>query len=238
MTFDTVDARGLTKVYGRQRALAGVDLTLRAGEATALLGPNGAGKSTLVGILATLVSPTAGSVRYGGAEAGGAAVPGDDELRGTIGVIAHESHCYGDLSGRENLLFFARLYGVPDAARVADTLLARVGLLEAAGRAARTYSRGMLQRLALARALLTRPSLLLLDEPFTGLDRGGALALGEQLGELRSGGAIVVVVTHDLEAIAGRADHVAILRRGQLVFEERGEYSYEQLKDVYHRHAN
>jgi len=92
--------------------------------------------------------------------------------------------------------------------------------------------------IALARALLTRPSLLLLDEPFTGLDRDGALALGEQLGQLRDAGAIVVVVTHDLEAIAGRTDHVAILRRGQLVFEERGAYTYEQLKDVYHRHAH
>jgi ABC-type multidrug transport system ATPase subunit len=96
----------------------------------------------------------------------------------------------------------------------------------------------MVQRLALARALLTRPSLLLLDEPFTGLDRNGALALGQELGALRDAGAIVVVVTHDLEAIAGRADHVAILRRGQLVFEERGTYTYDQLKDVYHRHAN
>jgi ABC-type multidrug transport system ATPase subunit len=97
----------------------------------------------------------------------------------------------------------------------------------------------MLQRLALARALLTRPSLLLLDEPFTGLDRGGALSLGEQLGELKGQGTIVVVVTHDLEAIAGRTDHVAILRRGSLVFEERGDaYSYETLKDIYHRHAN
>ncbi|HEX8954475.1 MAG TPA: ABC transporter ATP-binding protein, partial [Polyangia bacterium] len=170
MTFDVVDARGLTKVYGRQRALAGVDLTLRAGEATALLGPNGAGKSTLVGILSTLVSPTAGSVRYGGADAASAAQPEDDELRGAIGIIAHESHCYGDLTGHENLVFFARLYGVPDAHAAAERLLARVGLRDAARRAARTYSRGMLQRLALARALLHRPRLLLLDEPFTGLD--------------------------------------------------------------------
>jgi ABC-type multidrug transport system ATPase subunit len=109
---------------------------------------------------------------------------------------------------------------------------------KARDRAARTYSRGMVQRLALARALLTRPSLVLLDEPFTGLDRDGAIALGQQLGVLRDAGAIVVVVTHDLEAIADRTNHVAILRRGQLVFEERGTYTYEQLKDVYHRHAN
>jgi ABC-type multidrug transport system ATPase subunit len=119
-------------------------------------------------------------------------------------------------------------------------MLDRVGLdKKARHRPARTYSRGMAQRLALARALLTRPSLLLLDEPFTGLDREGALALGEQLGELRRQGTIVVVVTHDLEAIAGRTDHIAILRRGSLVFEERGDdYSYEALKDIYHRHAN
>jgi ABC-type multidrug transport system ATPase subunit len=122
---------------------------------------------------------------------------------------------------------------------VLDGLLDQVGLeRRARDRAARTYSRGMVQRLALARALLTRPSLLLLDEPFTGLDRDGALALGAQLGALRDAGAIVVVVTHDLEAIADRTDHVAILRRGQLVFEERGTYTYDQLKDVYHRHAN
>src|SRR6476646_5737503 len=128
MSFDAVDARGLTKVYGRQRALAGVDLTLRAGEATALLGPNGAGKSTLVGILSTMVTPTAGSVRYGGAEPASEVTRDDDELRRAIGVIAHESLCYGDLTGRENLVFFARLYGVADAPRAADALLARVGL--------------------------------------------------------------------------------------------------------------
>ncbi|HEX7699362.1 MAG TPA: ATP-binding cassette domain-containing protein, partial [Kofleriaceae bacterium] len=116
----------------------------------------------------------------------------------------------------------------------------QVGLdKRARDRTARTYSRGMLQRLALARALLTKPSLLLLDEPFTGLDRDGALALGEQLGALKGDGTIVVVVTHDLEAIAGRTDHVAILRRGKLVFEERSPdaYSYDQLKDLYHRNA-
>src|SRR4029078_6412852 len=134
----------------------------------------------------------------------------------------------------------AGLYGVDGGAAAITNVLDQVGLdARARGRTARPYSRGMLQRLALARALLTRPSLLLLDEPFTGLDRGGALTLGEQLGELKSSGALFGFVTHDLEAIAERADHVAILRRGGLVFEERAErYSYDQLKDVYHRHAN
>jgi heme exporter protein A len=185
--------------------------------------------------VSTLVRPTAGSVAY---RAGGQAVTGAD-VRREIGVLAHASLCYGDLTARENLALTAGLYEVDGDARAVDAMLDRVGLdPKARDRPARTYSRGMVQRLALARALLTRPSLVLLDEPFTGLDRGGALALGEQLGILRDAGAIVVVVTHDLEAIAGRTDHVAILRRGQLVFEDRGTYTYDQLKDLYHRHAN
>jgi len=232
MTFDTVDARGLTKVYGRQRALAGVDLTLRAGEATALLGPNGAGKSTLVGILSTMVSPTAGTVRYGGAEPTSTATRDDDELRRAIGVIAHESLCYGDLTGRENLIFFARLYGVADAPHAADALLTRVGLADAAGRAARTYSRGMLQRLAVARAIVHQPKLLLADEPFTGLDRDGVALLSEILREERARGCILVVVTHDFDAVSSLVDHVVVLARGR-VAEDRARRSDEKLADIY-----
>jgi heme exporter protein A len=223
------------KRYGSERALASVTLELTRGAMTAVLGHNGAGKTTLLGIVSPLVRPTGGSVAY---LAGGAAVTGAD-VRREIGMLAHASLCYGDLTARENLALFAGLYEVDGRAGAIDGALDRVGLdKKARDRPARTYSRGMAQRLALARALLTRPSLLLLDEPFTGLDRDGALALGEQLGALRDAGAIVVVVTHDLEAIAGRVDHLAILRRGQLVFEERGAYSYDQLKDIYHRHAN
>ncbi len=232
---DQVQIRKVAKRYGSERALAGVTLDLTAGSMCALLGHNGAGKTTLLGVVSTLVRPTAGTVAY--RSNGGAVVGG--EVRREIGMLAHTSLCYADLSARENLELTAGLYDIAATATVIDGMLDRVGLeRKARDRAARTYSRGMVQRLALARALLTRPSLLLLDEPFTGLDRDGALALGEQLGALRDAGAIVVVVTHDLEAIAGRANHVAILRRGQLVFEERGTYTYEQLKDVYHRHAN
>jgi len=231
---DLVEIKKVAKRYGSERALAGVTLELRAGSMCALLGHNGAGKTTLLGVLSTLVRQTSGAVTY---RSGGKPVEGND-VRREIGMLAHQSLCYAELTAIENLELFAGLYEVETTAIPA--LLDRVGLEpRARTRPARTYSRGMLQRLALARALLTKPSLLLLDEPFTGLDRGGALTLGEQLGELKSSGAIVVVVTHDLEAIAERADHVAILRRGGLVFEERAErYSYDQLKDVYHRHAN
>lgn len=233
---DVVEIQKVAKRYGSERALAGVTLELRAGSMCALLGHNGAGKTTLLGVLSTLVRPTAGGVTY---RSGGKSIDGED-VRREIGMLAHQSLCYAELSAIENLELFAGLYSVDGSAAAIKAVLDRVGLDERArGRAARTYSRGMMQRLALARALLTKPSLLLLDEPFTGLDRGGALALGEQLGELKVSGAIVVVVTHDLEAIANRTDHVAILRRGGLVFEERAEtYSYEQLKDLYHRHAN
>ncbi|HET9620012.1 MAG TPA: ABC transporter ATP-binding protein [Kofleriaceae bacterium] len=232
---DRVQIAKVGKRYGSERALASVSLELTARSMCALLGHNGAGKTTLLGIVSTLVRPTAGAVSY---HAKGGVVTGVD-VRREIGMLAHASLCYADLTARENLTLTARMYDVDASAPAIDAMLDRVGLdKKARDRAARTYSRGMWQRLALARALLTRPSLLLLDEPFTGLDRDGALALGEQLGALRDAGAIVVVVTHDLEAIAGRTDHVAILRRGQLVFEERGSYTYDQLKDVYHRHAN
>jgi heme exporter protein A len=227
----------IVKRYGSERALAGVSLELRAGSMCAVLGHNGAGKTTMIGIVSTLVRPSDGRVRY---ESGGREIREDIAVRREIGLLAHASLCYAELTGIENLELIAGLYGVDGSVSHLDRLLDQVGLdARARSRVARTYSRGMLQRLALARALLTEPSLLLLDEPFTGLDRGGALALGEQLGDLRAKGTIVVVVTHDLEAIAGRTDHVVVLRRGALAFEERGEsYSYDRLKDIYHQHAN
>lgn len=233
---DQVEIKKVAKRYGSERALAGVTLELRAGSMCALLGHNGAGKTTLLGVLSTLVRPSAGAVTY---RSDGKAVEAED-VRREIGMLAHQSLCYAELTAIENLELFAGLYDVDGSAAAIKAILDQVGLEpRARTRAVRTYSRGMQQRLALARALLTKPSLLLLDEPFTGLDRDGALSLGKQLGELKASGAIVVVVTHDLEAIAGRCDHIAILRRGGLVFEERADtYSYDQLKDIYHRHAN
>jgi heme exporter protein A len=213
-SFDRIEARGLERVYGRQRALGGVDLTMRAGEAAALLGPNGAGKSTLVSILATLVTPSKGQVHYGGDEA-------SEEVRRQIGVIAHESLCYGDLNAIENVHFFARLYDVPKPTERARELVARVGITdEAAARPARTYSRGMLQRLAVARALVHQPRLLLADEPFTGLDRSGVELLGRLLAEERARGTMLLVVTHDFDAVAAIVDRVLVLHKGKLALDE------------------
>ncbi len=237
MPLSRVAVQKVGKRFGQHRALVGVDVELAAGEVCALLGPNGAGKSTLVGILSTLVRPSSGDVTY---VEGDAARRADDRLRREIGLLAHASLCYGELTAVENLVFFAGLYGVAEPQARAHALLDQVGLDgKARERTVRTYSRGMVQRLALARALVADPSLLLLDEPFTGLDRGGALALGQRLGQARADGAIVVVVTHDLEAIAEVTDHVVILRRGQLVHvEKKRGFTYAELRDVYHRHAD
>ncbi|MBT8493606.1 MAG: ABC transporter ATP-binding protein [Deltaproteobacteria bacterium] len=235
---DTIEISGVSKRYGRHRALASVDLSLSTG-LCALLGPNGAGKSTMLGIISTLVRPSAGKVVYrrtDGSEAAGAA------LRQHIGVLAHEPMVYGQLSAEENLRFWAELYQVPDTERRASDLLDRVGLDgKARQRPASTYSRGMLQRLALARALLHEPSVLLLDEPFSGLDRKGTAALQETLSVARGDGRLLLVVTHDLEAIAEHTDHLVVLRRGKLAHEDRraaGEFDYRELQDIYHRYSD
>jgi heme exporter protein A len=232
---DAIEVTQLTKRYGFHRALAGVSLEFQAGQLCALLGPNGAGKSTLLGILSTLVRPSAGKVRY---RRGREAAASGAELRRSIGVLAHDSFLYGELTGVENLAFYAKLYGVVDASARARALLDEVGLDEAARhRQARTYSRGMAQRLALARTLLHDPQVLLLDEPFTGLDRAGAAALSRTLARARAERRVVIVVSHDLEALAGETDHVVVLRRGKVAFDERAErgYAYDELKDIYHR---
>jgi heme exporter protein A len=197
------------QAYGRQAALRGVDLTLVAGEVVALLGANGAGKSTLLRVLSTLERPRRGDVRWHGRAA-------DAEARRSIGLVAHESLCYADLSARENLRFFGDLYAVRDVGARTEALLARVALEHAADRPARTYSRGMLQRLSVARALVHAPSLLLLDEPFTGLDRQGALVLAHLLAEEKARGVAMIVVSHDLPAIAALVDRALVLERGKI----------------------
>ena len=230
--FPRVSLDRVTKVYGRQRALAGVSLELRAGTICGLLGQNGAGKSTLLGILATLLRPTSGEVRYGAVPHARAA----RDLRGTIGLVAHDSFLYADLTARENLRLFARLYGLAEPEARAAELIARVGLEAAQDRVVRTYSRGMQQRLALARALVHDPPLLLLDEPFTGLDRAAVEMLKELLVERRAAGAILLLVTHDLEIAAELCGHLAILKGGKVADDARlaAPLGYAELKDRYH----
>jgi heme exporter protein A len=208
--FTTVEARGLVKLFGPTRALSGVDLSLEAGLVTVIEGPNGAGKSTLLDILSLISRPTRGTLRFGSLNAW----QHRGLLRGTLGVLAHAAMLYPDLSGSENLELFARMYGV-DVKRVA----ALGERFEATGfweRPARTYSRGQLQRIALARALLHEPRLILLDEPSTGLDVRATEQLVAAVKAERARGAIVALITHDRVLADALADRRVLLSRGRV----------------------
>ena len=228
---DPLVLRAVGKIYGVRRALADVSARFEPGRVAAVLGPNGAGKSTLLGILATLLAPASGEVRWGDET-----LSRGSPLRARIGYVGHDPGLYGDLTAEENLRLFAGLHGRDHGPTRARTLLERVGLADAAPDVAvRGFSRGMLQRLALARALAHDPDLLLFDEPSAALDPAGAAWLGAELLAERAAGRIVVLVTHDLDAAAAVADQVVILRRGRVVFDEtRTErFGPQALRDAY-----
>jgi heme exporter protein A len=226
MDFRSLTFTDVSRHFGRRRVLNKVSCRCEAGEIVALLGANGAGKSTLLSIAATLLAPSAGVVQYGDAtQASGA------ELRARIGVLGHDLFIYPELSAFENLTFFARAYAVRDVDRTVRSALERAGLEDRDDPAGR-FSRGMRQRLALERALLHDPRLVLLDEPFTGLDDTATMALRTRLADQRAAGCIVLVATHDLETIDGVADRAVLLRGGRLISLDEGAGS---LRDRYRR---
>ena len=202
--------------YGPFVALEETDLTSARGEAVAVLGANGAGKTTLLRVTAGLLRATSGTI-----ELFGVALPGNAELRARVGVVSHETFLYSDLSANENLDFYAQLYGVTDASR-AKHLLDELGLADAAERAVRTYSRGMAQRLALARALLHRPELLILDEPGAGLDPAGAELAETILLRARAEGVTMLFTSHDFDAAARLASRAVVIDRGRVTWDSRG----------------
>jgi heme exporter protein A len=204
------------KWFGVHPAVRGVDFSLCAGEFLTLFGPNGAGKSTLLRLLAGSIRPTAGEVRIGGT----ALDYGEADWRRRIGVLSHQSYLYGQLTAVENLRLYARLYNLPDReARVAE-MLAEVGLTERGSDLVRSFSRGMQQRLALARTLLHDPEIVLLDEPYTGLDAHAAGMLRGVLARLKDGRRTVVLVTHNLSQGLEMADRVAVQVAGRWVSDE------------------
>jgi ABC-type multidrug transport system ATPase subunit len=211
LDYDRIEARALTKTWGPTRALMSVDLSLPAGACTVIEGPNGAGKSTLVGILSLLSRPTKGTLRFGEHDA----LTQTEALRGSIGVLAHAAMVYPDLTGLESLMLAAELYGVADGKSRVSALRDRFDIGTFAERPTRTYSRGQLQRIALARALLHEPRLLLLDEPSTGLDVKATERLVTAVDAERARGAIVVLVTHDPVLAERCADHRVLLERGR-----------------------
>jgi heme exporter protein A len=204
-----LEVEELERRYGERAALSGVSFSLGEGQTLGLFGPNGAGKSTLLRVLATLLRPHAGRVRVLGAD-----LPGEAwRVRGRVGYMGHEPLLYRELSGRENLLFHARLHRV-DEARVPE-LIAAVGMQRRADDPVRELSRGMVQRLAAARALLHDPPLLLLDEPYSGLDPPARALLDPLIG--RTSGRTRVLVSHDLDAGAAESDVALGLRAGRPV---------------------
>ena len=210
--FDEIAVAGVSRHFGRRHAVSRVSFEAARGTILGLLGPNGAGKSTLLAILATLLKASAGEVRYGRFEA--SAGP---RLRARIGVLGHDLFLYPELTALENLALFAGLYGVPDRQAHAQAALASAGLSDRADDPVSSLSRGMRQRVALERALIHGPRLVLLDEPFTGLDDASTGALVARLVALREAGAIVVLATHDLDVAEGLLDRAIFLRGGRVV---------------------
>ena len=211
MSETLIAARGLEKRFGPVLALRNLDLEVSAGSTLAVIGPNGAGKSTLLRLLSGLTRPSAGTLQVGRNK-------GDRRSRrGQVGLIAHSSFLYPTLSARENLILAARLYGVANPAQRADELLEEQELSGVADRRAGGFSRGMSQRLSIARGLVHEPEIILLDEPFSGLDPRAASRLAESLAMLRTAQRTVVLVTHDLARAAELADVTLLLVRGQAV---------------------
>jgi len=209
-----IETRALTKNFGLKPVLRGVDLDVAPGEFVVLFGPNGAGKTTLLRILATLSKPS-----FGRAAVAGFPLPaGAGEVRRRLGVVSHHTLIYGDLTAEENLRFYARMYGVPSPGKRIAEVLRQVGLSARRRDLARTFSRGMQQRLAIGRAVLHDPEVMLFDEPYTGLDQDASAMLDGVLREVAARGRTVLMTTHDLARGLAVADRVLILSRGVVAF--------------------
>lgn len=224
----------LVKTFGRLGALRSVNLCVAEGEFVTVVGPNGAGKTTLLRILATLSRPTSGQVRVGGCELPARAA----DARRCIGLVSHQTLLYGDLSAEENLRFYARMYDVAGPQQRIDEALELVGLAHRRHDLVRTFSRGLQQRLAIARAVLHSPRLMLLDEPYTGLDQEAAARLERVLASVVAEGRTVVMTTHDLQRGLALADRLVILAKGRVAFEaERAGLDDASFLDAYRRYT-
>jgi len=213
-----IDIQNLVKAYDLLPVLRQITLQISRGEFVALLGPNGSGKSTLLRMLCGLSRPTAGIIRIGGWE-----LPRESAaVRAQIGLVSHKSLLYDNLSAHENLRFFARLYNLSND-QIEDriqTLMLQVGLHKRTHDLVRTFSRGMLQRLSIARALLHNPDILLLDEPYTGLDQDASAVLDDLLRSAHADGHTIVMTTHDLNRAATLPTRIVILSRGVIGYDQ------------------
>ena len=205
-------ASGLVRAFGTRQAVRGVSFDLARGDCLALFGPNGAGKTTLLRVLGGLLRPSSGT-----ASIHGIPLPGGADVRARVGIVSHQTMLYDALTARENVEFFARMYGVRDVRAAAESVLERLGAISYADTRVRSLSRGMQQRVSVARAIVHSPAVLLADEPFTGLDAAGAAALTGMLSELRDSGSTIVIVTHNLDEALSLCTAAAIMRAGRFV---------------------
>ncbi|MBI4446244.1 MAG: ABC transporter ATP-binding protein [Acidobacteria bacterium] len=216
----------VSKNYGIVTALRDVNLEVYPGDFIALFGPNGAGKTTLLKIVASLVPPTRGELVFH--------VPQPGKVRQLIGYVSHQSLVYNEMTAVENLVFYGKLYGLTDLQHTVEGLLEKIGLWEARHQLVRGFSRGMKQRLTLARALLHRPEILLLDEPYTGLDQHASRLLTHMLRDLRDEHKTILLITHNLSEGLELSNRVIIQNRGEFVFEAtRASLARENFENLY-----
>lgn len=224
----------LIKTFGQRVVLRGLDLTINEGDFVTLMGANGAGKTTLMHIIATLSKPTGGNVSISGYSLADSA----SELRRFIGLVSHKTLLYDDLTADQNLRFYARMYDVPHASARIETVLNQVGLWGRQHDPVRTYSRGMQQRLAIARAILHNPPILLLDEPDTGLDQHAANRLGELLSAVDISQRTILMTTHNLERGLSLGNRLVILTKGKIAYDVlRSEITVKEVRQQYNRYV-
>ncbi len=229
-----IELRKLVKTFGHRVVLRGVDLTINEGDFVTLLGANGAGKTTLLHLVANLSKPTAGEIFINNFRLADAA----SQLRRFIGLVSHKSLLYDDLTADQNLKFYARMYDVPDAPQRIETVLQQVGLWGRQNDPVRTYSRGMQQRLAIARAILHNPPILLLDEPDTGLDQHAAGMLGHLLSAVGVTQRTILMTTHNWERGLSMGNRITILGKGKIVYDvRRQDVSVEELRSQYNKYV-
>ena len=228
-----IEVRKLVKRFGPKVVLRGLDFCVQPGEFVTLLGPNGAGKTTFLRILASLSRPSKGEVTLMGMRLPRQA----GAVRQRLGVVSHQPLLYGDLTAEENLRFFGRMYGVGDLNHRIARMLELVGLTPRKGDLVRTFSRGMQQRLAIGRAVLHDPNIMLFDEPHTGLDQDACTMLDDVLRDVAARGRTVVMTSHDLARAADLASRFDVISRGVITASvQRAEIDLNNLLGFY-RHA-
>lgn len=227
-----IEVRGLSRSFGKIIALNDIDLKIRAGEFLTVFGPNGAGKTTLIGILSSLVRETSGKILF----MGKSVRENTNRLRRSIGVIEHQSLLYGQLTARENLKFYGRMYGVDRLEERVEEVLEEVNLQHRADDVSGTFSRGMMQRLSIARAMIHQPSIYLLDEPYSGLDQHSGDKLRDMLAGLKEQGKTILMTTHNLDRGFELSDRCVIMVKGRVEYDERKvAENVSEIKGIYYR---